>query len=127
MIKSGIYFSQSYEGKIEPIVLNDKYGSVNFYLLPFIRPLDKSFTEGVRTAIEEMQVDSSQRNVLVAHQLVTGSIRSDSEDITIGTLEDVETSVFSSFILRFTASFILSDWIAFSETASLSFTSAWEF
>ena len=97
MIKSGIYFSQSYEGKIEPIVLNDKYGSVNFYLLPFIRPLDKSFTEGVRTAIEEMQVDSSQRNVLVAHQLVTGSIRSDSEDITIGTLEDVETSVFSSF------------------------------
>ena len=97
MIKSGIYFSQSYEGKIEPIVLNDKYGSVNFYLLPFIRPLDKSFTEGVRAAIEEMQVDSSQRNVLVAHQLVTGSIRSDSEDITIGTLEDVETSVFSSF------------------------------
>lgn len=97
MESSGIYFSQGYNEKIEPIVLSDNHGEVNFYLLPFIRPLNKTFTEGIKAAIDEMQIDTSKRNVLVAHQLVTGSIRSDSEDITIGTLEDVDTSVFPLF------------------------------
>lgn len=97
MESSGIYFSHSYKGKCEPVVLEDKFGKVNFYLLPFIRPVDKTFTQAVKVAIEEMELNTSERNVLVAHQLVMGSVRSDSEDITIGTLEDVDPSVFKDF------------------------------
>lgn len=97
MESSGIYFSHNYKEKIEPVVLKDKTGDINLYLLPFIRPLDKSYTQAVKAAIEEMNIDNSKRNVLVAHQLVTGSVRSDSEDITIGTLEDVDPAVFQDF------------------------------
>lgn len=97
MESSGIYFSHNYKEKIEPVILKDEYGSVNFYLLPFVRPLDKSFTQGVKAAVDEMEIDISQRNVLLAHQLVTGCVRSDSEDLTIGTLEDVDPAVFENF------------------------------
>lgn len=102
MQNSGIYFSQKYDDddKITPIILNDEFGQVYFYLLPFIRPYEKSFNESLKEIIEKMninQTDKNIRNVLVAHQLVTGSIKSDSEDISIGTLEDVDSSVFSCF------------------------------
>lgn len=102
METSGIHFSKSYSSykedeKIQPVQLQDEFGSVNIFLLPFVRPIEKSYTQAMNEAIGRMQIDSSQRNVLVAHQLVTGSERSDSEDITIGTLDDVDTKVFDIF------------------------------
>ena len=38
MNKSGIYMSPVFGGKVEPITLTDKYGDVNIYMLPFIKP-----------------------------------------------------------------------------------------
>lgn len=102
MKQSGIYFSQSYksfdaDAKISAVQLQDEYGPVNFYLLPFVRPVEKSYTQAMKEAIQKMDINTNERNILVAHQLVTGSERSDSEDISIGTLEDVDVSVFESF------------------------------
>ena len=39
-----------------------------------------------------MNVDTSERNVLMAHQFCTGAIRSESEDISVGGLDNVDTS-----------------------------------
>ncbi|MBR2044235.1 MAG: exonuclease SbcCD subunit D [Clostridia bacterium] len=107
MDKSGIYMSPVYSGNISPITLNDKYGEINFYLLPFLKPTnvrkyhpDKaidSYTDALKIAIDEMMIDKNSRNVLVTHQFVTGSIRSESEDISVGGTDNVDASVFNDF------------------------------
>jgi exonuclease SbcD len=102
---SGIHISSAYKGKINPFVLTDEHGDVNIYLLPFIKPVmvkkekDEifSYTEAVKMVVEEMELDTSKRNVLVSHQLVTGAERSDSEEISIGGTDNIDASVLMDF------------------------------
>ena len=105
--KSGVHMSPVFDGEAKPICLSDEFGSVFVYLLPFVRPVHvrsvfpeakiESYTDAVRCAVENMQIDTSQRNILVAHQFVTGAVRCDSEDISVGGLDNVDASVFSDF------------------------------
>lgn len=44
-----------------------------------------------------MDIDPSVRNVLVTHQFVTGGVRSESEDITVGGTDNVDAAVFDGF------------------------------
>ena len=44
-----------------------------------------------------MEIDPGARNVLVAHQFVTGAARCGSEEILVGGLDNVETAVFEPF------------------------------
>ena len=106
MNKSGVYLSPVYDGKITPITLEDKYGKIDVYLLPFVKPSHvrrffpdeeiNSYTDAVRVAIKNMNVDLSRRNVIVTHQFVTGAIRSESEE-TVGGTDNVDASVFDGF------------------------------
>ncbi len=122
----GVYLSPVYDGKIEKIILSDEYGELNIYLLPFIKPavvrhvLDgeqksegnqpesgqeagkegnrpESYQEAVKLAVERMEVDSTKRNVLVAHQFVTGAGRCESEEVVVGGLDNVDAEVFEAF------------------------------
>ena len=84
-----IYMSRVFDGHTTKVVLKDAYGPVNFYLLPFVKPVNvrsalnddypeeataiSSYTDALRAAIRHMGVDESERNVLVAHQFVTAS------------------------------------------------------
>ena len=106
MDQSGIHISQAYNGCVIPFSLNDGYGAVNIYMLPFVKPTHikrfsaesiESYTDAMRVAIEGMNVDHSVRNVLVTHQFVTGATRSESEDITVGGTDNVDVSVFEGF------------------------------
>lgn len=107
MDASGVHMSPVYSGTVEPIVLEDEYGKIAFYMLPFIKPAEvrrfypqetiESHSDAIKTAIEKMQVDASIRNVIVAHQFVTGAVRSDSEDISVGGTDNVDASVFEVF------------------------------
>lgn len=106
MGSSGIHISGVYEGNITPHILTDNEGEVRIYLLPFFKPAVarrfhgedvESYTDAMRMAIEGMNIDTSVRNVLIAHQLVTGSSRSDSEEISVGGTDDVALSVFDDF------------------------------
>ena len=102
-----IYLSPVYDGTVQPITLKDEFGEVRFYLLPFIKPFtvrnifkDKkinSYTEAASVAVEAMQVDTSVRNVLIAHQFITGAEQCDSEEIYVGGLENIDADVFSVF------------------------------
>ena len=104
---SGVYLSPVYQGEIQPVRLEDSYGPVNIYMLPFIKPVHvrhffpeeeiHSYTDAVRSAITHMSVDGRERNVLLAHQFVTGASRSDSEDISVGGLDNVDADVFDHF------------------------------
>lgn len=106
MDKSGIHLAGTYDGKTAPIVREDAYGRVNFYLLPFVKPVHvrrfteetvESYTDAVRVAIKEMPLDERERNVLVTHQFVTGASRSESEEICVGGTDNVDASVFDAF------------------------------
>ena len=106
ILESGIHISRAYEGKIEPIILEDEYGKINIYMLPFIKPANirrftdeivESYTDAVRAAITDMSIDSDERNLLITHQFVTGSSRTDSEEIAVGGTDNVDASVFLRF------------------------------
>lgn len=107
MTDRGIYISKSLSGDIKPITLNDEYGEVNIYLMPFIKPVDvnniyktelNNYTDAVKYVTDRMNVDTSKRNILVAHQYVTGAMPSDSEtSINVGGLDNVEKYVFDVF------------------------------
>ena len=104
---SGIHLSPVYRGKIEPITLEDRFGPVNFYMLPFIKPTHvrrffpeeeiASYTDAVRIAVRSMELDPAKRNVLVTHQFVTGAARSESEESSIGGVDNVDACVFEEF------------------------------
>ena len=104
---SGIHLSPVYSGKVEPVVLEDAYGPVNVYLLPFLKPAHVrryfpeeeigTYTEALGKAVEALEIHKEQRNVLVTHQFVTGASRSDSEEISVGGSDNVDASVFDDF------------------------------
>ena len=106
MDQSGIHISQVYSGKIEPFALKDEHGIINVYMLPFVKPAHvkrfsdesiESYTDAIRVAVAEMNVDQSARNLLITHQFVTGATRSESEDISVGGSDNVDVSVFDGF------------------------------
>ena len=105
--KSGVYFSPVYNGHIAPVKLEDEYGEVNIYMLPFVKPANVrrffddreilSYTDAMEAAISEMNVNRESRNVLVTHQFVTGADRTESEEISVGGTDNVDVSVFDDF------------------------------
>lgn len=114
MKKSGIYVAPVYEGKTEKVELKDDYGKVCIHLLPFIKPaaVRHAFEGGeyekeaetvcdyqsaVKMAVSHMEIEEGARNVLVAHQFVTGAMRCESEEVSVGGLDNVDASVFDDF------------------------------
>ena len=107
MEKSNVHISPVYNGKSMCITLEDEYGPVNIYMLPFIKPKDvraffpdartESYTDAARCAVDEMDVDAGKRNILIAHQFVTGAQTFKSEELSIGGLDNVDGDVFGCF------------------------------
>lgn len=107
MGKSGVHMSQVYNGKADLVTLSDKYGEINFYLLPFIKPSNvrryfpdkeiNTYTDAVKLAVSQMNINEKGRNILITHQFVTGAVLSESESIMVGGTDNVESYVFDSF------------------------------
>lgn len=106
MNKSGVYISPVYDGKIEPVTLLDGYGRLNVYLMPFLKPIHvhryfeacgEGYTDALRTVVQNMNINRDERNILVAHQFVTGAARTESEEITVGDVDNVDASIFFDF------------------------------
>lgn len=100
---SGIHISPVYSGTVKPYNVK----GVNIYMLPFIKPSNvrryfedekiETYTDALRTAVENMNIDTAQPNILVTHQFVTGSSRTESEDISVGGTDNVDAEVFDAF------------------------------
>ena len=107
MEMSGVHMSPVCNGTVKPISLEDEFGRVNFYMLPFVKPANvrrffenseiESYTDAVRAAVESMNVNTAERNVIITHQFVTGAERSESEEISVGGSDNVDASVFDCF------------------------------
>ena len=102
-----IYLSPVFESDVEPITISDRYGEIHIYMLPFVKPsLVKrvypeeeiiTYQDAVNAAVQHMQIDTDKRNILLAHQFVTGAARCDSEELSVGGLDDVDASIFDGF------------------------------
>ena len=103
----GVHVSPVYDGKGRSVTMEDQYGPVTIWLLPFIKPAVvrhafpdeeiQTYQDAVRTAVEHMNVDPKARNVLAAHQFVTGASRCESEEIFVGGIDNVDAALFDVF------------------------------
>ncbi len=108
MKQKGIHIAGIFEGKLDCVTLEDVWGALNIYMLPFIKPSAvrkyykaENCEDAVKKIIEGAKVDFTQRNILIAHQFVTnGSWMPeccDSENPSIGGLDAVDCGVFELF------------------------------
>ena len=102
---------------IEKVTLNDEFGPVNFYLLPFVKPSmvklitgtdadgrNLSYNEAMHALIARENIDPDERNVFVSHQfyLPVGKTaddveRMESEIRTVGNIDEISADVLAPF------------------------------
>lgn len=108
--KHKIYISvkppQKEEEHLKKVVLEDAYGKVNFYMLPFTKPgyvrwmfeenETADYNKAVKEIIEREEINYSERNILIAHQFfVSGDVEPDKSDselsyISVGGIDSVD-------------------------------------
>ena len=126
MKQSKVYVSAVYRGELPIVTLEDQWGEIDFYLMPFLKPSVvkhwmeeeeiESYTDAVRAVLRRAAARQQERfeawnagskaqgtaevprrRVLLAHQFVTGAARSESEEISVGGTDNVDASIFDGF------------------------------
>lgn len=110
MREGGVHFCGLYTGEPQCVTLQDAYGSVHIYLLPFLKPAHvrhclppeeaeqvTTYHEALRCAVERLHINAAERNVLVAHQFVTGAQTAGSEAVNVGGVDNICAEVFADF------------------------------
>ena len=101
------------EEYLKKVTLNDEFGEVNFYLLPFLKPAYirhifedgeiTSYDDAVRKIIERENIDYTKRNVLISHQFFTfkglkpETCDSEISLISVGGLDNVDVCAVKDF------------------------------
>ena len=110
----GIHIVSIYDGTVPCVTLEDEYGPVHFYCLPFVKAsrvryfhpeLDTdTYDAAIRSAISVSGVNPEERNVILSHQfVVSGSkdpVSAGSENTAaeqVGTIEKVDVSAYEAF------------------------------
>ena len=108
--EEGLYISSKYEGKIKKVELEDEYGKLNIYMLPFVKPVEVkkyfddeqlSYDEMIHKIIEKEEININERNIILTHQFVTSRgedvERTDSEVLSLGGTDNVDVSNYDKF------------------------------
>ena len=105
MQNNGVHIYSVFDGELHKVKIDD----VNFYMLPFVKPIMvrrfypevETYEDAVREIIENTDIDKSQKNVILSHQFITKTgaetMRSDSESVSVGGLDNIDISVFDDF------------------------------
>jgi len=105
----GLYIESKYAGKLKKVELEDEFGKLNIYMLPFVKPIEvrkyfedvNSYEEAIHKIIENEEINKDERNIILVHQFITaGGVqpeRTDSEVISLGGTENVDVSNFDDF------------------------------
>ena len=109
--KQGVCLPPVYAGEVERVELEDEHGTVEFWLLPFLKPGDvrrffpdeeigDDYSAALRAVLGACAIDQGKRNVVLSHQLVTAygtaPDRADDE-IKLGGMDNVDVSVYDAF------------------------------
>ena len=105
MKKSGLYIKSIFDGDLTPVTLEDEFGKVNIYSVPFIRVSDvnnaygtdiRSISDAFSYVFDKIGLDTKERNVLLSHQFVSGASFSESETA-VGGIESIDKDVYAPF------------------------------
>ena len=109
MSGSGIYMATEYDGTVDKVTVQDAYGAIDIWLLPFIKPVQvravwgeeaemiKTYQDAVSFVMDRLVRDEKRRSILLAHQFVAGGTVCDSEEHAVGGLDQVDASCFGGF------------------------------
>lgn len=102
MNNSGVHFSAPME-----VTLHELKCGINVYMLPFIKPIYakvslenpniSTYEEGVKEFLNKVELKEGKVNILLAHQFVTGAEISDSEERSLGGIDNISAEVFDDF------------------------------
>ncbi len=92
---------------LEHVEVQDTYGSVHFYLCPFVKPSmlhTQTYDQAMDDILKRQTIDTSSRNVLVSHQFYLPVDmepeeieRADSEIVTVGNIDAISSCCLDSF------------------------------
>ena len=104
---AGVYVSERFDGRVQKIALQDAYGAINVWLLPFLKPVyaRRFFPEekinacqdAMHAVLKNSPVNARERNILICHQFITGAERCDSEEISVGGLDGIDARLFDDY------------------------------
>lgn len=111
LAQNQLYFGTSFTGVLQKMMLQDSFGSLNVYFMPFLKPAVvrpffptiqiETYQDAIRAVMEKTAPNPKERNLLIAHQFVTHNgtepMRCDSETISIGGVDQIDTSLFDAF------------------------------
>ena len=111
LLSHHIYICGEFDGILRYVTLQDDYGDICFWLLPFIKPAYvnnffpgrkiESYGDAVAAILETIKIDLNMRNVLVSHQYYTTAgvslCRSESELSPIGGLDAIDSGILRHF------------------------------
>ncbi|MDO4739314.1 MAG: exonuclease SbcCD subunit D [Eubacteriales bacterium] len=106
----GVHIAGSVTGELRSVTLQDEHGPVRFWLLPYLFPAAveealgleelRTYDAAARALLSRQSIDPSERNVLVAHQLVLhgGSAPEEGGSETmVGGVGQIDCSAFDAF------------------------------
>lgn len=108
--RAGLHICSIFDGKLDKFTLEKNNGSVDVFMLPFIRPVNvsriyrdekiSSFGDAVGSAISHTDLSGNNKKILITHQFVSGTSSpqmSDSESAYVGTAEMMPYDLFDRF------------------------------
>ena len=110
-VDNGIYIEGIFNGNLRCETINDKDGKLNIYMLPFIKPVEikrfypdeiiDTYEDAIKCILKHSSINKNERNIIMVHQFVTSLgedvIRSDSESISLGGIDNIDVTLFKDF------------------------------
>ena len=111
--ENGIYIAGRYDGEIPCVDLEDDFGPVHIWMMPYVKASrvahffpeadTSTYDSAFRAAISQCHLRKEERNVILVHQFVTGRERepelsgSESAVANVGTIDKISADCFDDF------------------------------
>ena len=110
LCNQGIYIAGEVSRDVKCITLEDEFGPVNFWLVPYLFPAAvnvilnrddlKDYDSAMRALLEEQQICKDERNVILSHQFVVSGGDKPAmggSETTVGGIGQIDVSAFDAF------------------------------
>lgn len=105
--QSQIYFSKSFEGKIQSVEISD---NISVYLIPYLYPAlvkkyypekqIQNYNDAMKAVVDDIKIDKNKINIALMHQFVTGKeapLLSQSEQKSAGGIDEISYKILKKF------------------------------
>lgn len=110
LCNQGIYLSGEVKKEVKCVTLQDTYGPVHFWMVPYLFPAAvnvilnrddlKDYDSAMRALLEEQQINWEERNVILSHQFVVAGGEKPAmggSETTVGGIGQIDASAFDGF------------------------------